>query len=160
MLKYDLLMNPVVFLGLSNEDCVTKMRLLSLVDLASDESGKIPYTSIKDTLQVKTLLCLHLTWNIETLLVSHFSFRFQVNEQDVELWIVKAITAKLIECKMDQMNQVLIVRQVTHLLKLCTYLNATFIIWWFDSYLTAALPNVNLGQSNGNLSEQSLRLGR
>jgi len=69
--------------GLSNEDCVTKMRLLSLVDLASDESGKIPYTSIKDTLQV--------------------------NEQDVELWIVKAITAKLIECKMDQMNQVLIV---------------------------------------------------
>ncbi|KAL9827336.1 putative proteasome component (PCI) domain, eukaryotic translation initiation factor 3 subunit M [Arabidopsis thaliana] len=57
--------------GLSNEDCVTKMRLLSLVDLASDESGKIPYTSIKDTLQV--------------------------NEQDVELWIVKAITAKLID---------------------------------------------------------------
>jgi len=54
-------MNPVVFLGLSNEDCVTKMRLLSLVDLASDESGKIPYTSIKETLQVKTLLCLHLT---------------------------------------------------------------------------------------------------
>ncbi|XP_009147370.1 eukaryotic translation initiation factor 3 subunit M [Brassica rapa] len=69
--------------GLVDEDCVTKMRLLSLVDLASDESGKIPYTSIKDTLQVK--------------------------EEEVELWIVKAITAKLIDCKMDQMNQVVIV---------------------------------------------------
>ncbi|KAL0717783.1 hypothetical protein Bca4012_067105 [Brassica carinata] len=72
--------------GLVDEDCVTKMRLLSLVDLASDESGKIPYASIKDTLQVK--------------------------EEEVELWIVKAITAKLIDCKMDQMNQVVIVRQV------------------------------------------------
>ncbi|KAJ0237257.1 Eukaryotic translation initiation factor 3 subunit M [Hirschfeldia incana] len=69
--------------GLVDEDCVTKMRLLSLVDLASDQSGKIPYTSIKDTLQVK--------------------------EEEVELWIVKAITAKLIDCKMDQMNQVVIV---------------------------------------------------
>ncbi|KAG7575662.1 Winged helix DNA-binding domain superfamily [Arabidopsis thaliana x Arabidopsis arenosa] len=69
--------------GLADEDCVSKMRLLSLVDLASDESGKIPYASIKDALQV--------------------------NEEDVELWIVKAITAKLIDCKMDQMNQVVIV---------------------------------------------------
>ncbi|KAJ4892692.1 Proteasome component (PCI) domain protein [Raphanus sativus] len=69
--------------GLVDDDCVTKMRLLSLVDLASDESGKIPYASIKDTLQVK--------------------------EEEVELWIVKAITAKLIDCKMDQMNQVVIV---------------------------------------------------
>ncbi|KAJ0249819.1 Eukaryotic translation initiation factor 3 subunit M [Hirschfeldia incana] len=69
--------------GLVDEDCITKMRLLSLVDLASDESGEVPYASIKDTLQVK--------------------------EEEVELWIVKAITAKLIECKMDQMNQVVIV---------------------------------------------------
>ena len=42
-------------LGLVDEDCVTKMRLLSLVHLASDEFGKIPYTSIKDTLQVYKL---------------------------------------------------------------------------------------------------------
>ncbi|XP_010463617.1 PREDICTED: eukaryotic translation initiation factor 3 subunit M-like [Camelina sativa] len=69
--------------GLVDEDCLTKMRLLSLVDLASDESGKIPYASIKDTLEV--------------------------NEEEVELWIVRAITAKLIDCKMDQMNQVVIV---------------------------------------------------
>ncbi|KAL1211365.1 hypothetical protein V5N11_023385 [Cardamine amara subsp. amara] len=69
--------------GLIDEDCVTKMRLLSLVDLASDESGKVPYASIRDTLQV--------------------------TEKEVELWIVKAITAKLIDCKMDQMNQVVIV---------------------------------------------------
>ncbi|KAF2541357.1 hypothetical protein F2Q68_00033311 [Brassica cretica] len=57
--------------GLVDEDCVTKMRLLSLVHLASDESGKIPYTSIKDTLQLKG--------------------------EEVEPWILKAITAKLID---------------------------------------------------------------
>ncbi|KAL1205887.1 hypothetical protein V5N11_017970 [Cardamine amara subsp. amara] len=59
------------------------MRLLSLVDLASDESGKILYASIKNILQV--------------------------NDEEVELWVVKAITAKLVDCKMDQMNQVVIV---------------------------------------------------
>ncbi|CAL9230401.1 unnamed protein product [Arabidopsis halleri] len=69
--------------GLVEEDCVAKMRLLSLVDLASDESGKILYASIKNTLQV--------------------------NDEEVELWVVKAITAKLVDCKMDQMNQVVIV---------------------------------------------------
>ncbi|KAH0852243.1 hypothetical protein HID58_094144 [Brassica napus] len=72
--------------GLVDEDCVTKMRLLSLVHLASDEFGKIPYTSIKDTLQLKG--------------------------EEVEPWIVKAITAKLIDCKMDQINQAVIIRQV------------------------------------------------
>ncbi|KAF2546379.1 hypothetical protein F2Q70_00024123 [Brassica cretica] len=85
--------------GLVDEDCVTKMRLLSLVDLASHESGKIPYTSIKDTLQVK--------------------------EEEVELWIVKAITAKLIDCKMDQMNQVVIVRQVASIETFYLYTNAS-----------------------------------
>lgn len=61
LLKHDGLMNRLVFVGLIDEDCVTKMRLLSLVDLASDESGKIPYASIRDALQVKTLFCLHNT---------------------------------------------------------------------------------------------------
>ncbi|VVB14639.1 unnamed protein product [Arabis nemorensis] len=73
--------------GLVEEDCVVKMRLLSLVDLASNESGKIPYASIKNTLQV--------------------------NDEEVELWVVKAITAKLVDCKMDQMNEVVIVSRST-----------------------------------------------
>ena len=50
----------MVFAGLVEEDCVAKMRLLSLVDLASDESGKIPYASIKNILQVKPF-CLNKT---------------------------------------------------------------------------------------------------
>lgn len=37
---------------------------------------------------------------------------FQINDDEVELWVVKAITAKLIDCKMDQMNQVVVVRYV------------------------------------------------
>ncbi|KAG2295256.1 hypothetical protein Bca52824_041925 [Brassica carinata] len=100
--------------GLVDEECVTKMRLLSLVDLASDESGKIPYTSIKDTLQVK--------------------------EEEVELWIVKAITAKLIDCKMDQMNQVVIISLCMHAYSL------------FDSMFHIFQPMFEreFGQSNGN----------
>lgn len=38
--------------GLVHEDCITKMRLMSLLDLSSNESGEIPYSLIRDTLQV------------------------------------------------------------------------------------------------------------
>ncbi|KAJ0798386.1 putative proteasome component (PCI) domain, winged helix DNA-binding domain superfamily [Helianthus annuus] len=73
--------------GLVHEECIAKMRLMSIVDLASNESGRIPYSSIKDTLQIEA--------------------------DDVETWVVKAITAKLIDCKMDQMNQVIRVSRYT-----------------------------------------------
>ncbi|GMP28641.1 hypothetical protein CsSME_00004106 [Camellia sinensis var. sinensis] len=73
--------------GLVHEDCLVKMRLMSLVDLASAESGQISYPLIKDTLQV--------------------------NDDEVEMWVAKAITAKLIDCKIDQMNQIVIVSRCT-----------------------------------------------
>ncbi|XP_031107838.1 eukaryotic translation initiation factor 3 subunit M-like [Ipomoea triloba] len=69
--------------GLVHEDCIAKMRLMSLVDLGSSESGRIPYSVIKDVLRIE--------------------------DNEVEPWVVKAITAKLIDCKIDQMNQVVIV---------------------------------------------------
>ncbi|KAJ4960398.1 hypothetical protein NE237_020308 [Protea cynaroides] len=68
--------------GLVHEDCITKMRLMTLADLGSNY-GEIPYALIKDALRV--------------------------NDDEVELWVVKAITAKLLDCKMDQMNQLVIV---------------------------------------------------
>ncbi|KAF7822400.1 eukaryotic translation initiation factor 3 subunit M-like [Senna tora] len=68
---------------LVHEECIAKMRLVSLVDLGSDASGQIPYALIRDTLRI--------------------------NDDEVEQWVVKAITSKLIDCKMDQMNQVVIV---------------------------------------------------
>ncbi|KAK6152634.1 hypothetical protein DH2020_012273 [Rehmannia glutinosa] len=73
--------------GLVHEDCVSKMRLISLVDLGSNESGQIPYSLIKETLQIE--------------------------DSEVEPWIVKAITAKLIDCRIDQINQVVIVSRCT-----------------------------------------------
>ncbi|KAJ4707280.1 Eukaryotic translation initiation factor 3 subunit M [Melia azedarach] len=73
--------------GLVHEDSVAKMRLMSLVDLCSNESGQVPYALIKDTLRI--------------------------NDDEVEKWVVKAITAKLIDCKMDQMNQAVIVSRYT-----------------------------------------------
>ncbi|XP_027153100.1 eukaryotic translation initiation factor 3 subunit M-like [Coffea eugenioides] len=73
--------------GLVHEDCIAKMRLLSLVDLASNESGQVPYSLIRDTLKIEV--------------------------DEVESWVVKAITAKLIDCKIDQMNEIVIVRRGT-----------------------------------------------
>jgi translation initiation factor 3 subunit M len=73
--------------GLVHEDCVAKMKLLSLVDLGSNDLGRIPYALIKDTLKLE--------------------------DGEVELWVVKAITAKLIDCKIDQMNEVVIVSRCT-----------------------------------------------
>ncbi|KAL1321444.1 hypothetical protein HN51_066256 [Arachis hypogaea] len=73
--------------GLVHEECVAKMRLMSLVDLSSDGSGQIAYELIRETLKI--------------------------NDDEVELWVVKAITAKLIDCKMDQMNQVVVVSHHT-----------------------------------------------
>ncbi|XP_068657095.1 uncharacterized protein [Aristolochia californica] len=73
--------------GLVHEDCIAKMRLMSLADLGMDESGEIPYAAIKDTLRI--------------------------TNDEVEFWIVKAISAKLLDCKMDQMNQTVIVGRCT-----------------------------------------------
>ncbi|WMV46467.1 hypothetical protein MTR67_039852 [Solanum verrucosum] len=68
--------------GLLHEDCVEKMRLLTLVDLVKTKTGQIPYSMIKATL-------------------------------NVESWVVKVISAMLLSCKIDQMNQVITVRQCT-----------------------------------------------
>ncbi|KAL5784940.1 hypothetical protein ACOSQ2_007332 [Xanthoceras sorbifolium] len=73
--------------GLVHEDCISKMRLMSLVDLGANESGQIPYALIRDTLRI--------------------------SDDEVETWVVKAITAKLIYGKMDQMNEVVIVSRCT-----------------------------------------------
>ena len=98
------------FLGLVHEECIAKMNLLSMVDLGSHGSGQIPYELIRDTLWVNLLLfsfyyiCFFST--VIEMLQIHFS------DDEVEQWVVKEITANLIDCKMNQMNQVVIVRYV------------------------------------------------
>ncbi|KAF3788295.1 Eukaryotic translation initiation factor 3 subunit M [Nymphaea thermarum] len=73
--------------GLVHEECITKMRLMSLVDLSSNGSSEIPYATIRDTLRIK--------------------------DDEVEYWVVRAISAKLLDCKMDQMNETVIVSRHT-----------------------------------------------
>ncbi|GER31319.1 eukaryotic translation initiation factor 3subunit M [Striga asiatica] len=73
--------------GLVHEDLVSKMRLVSLVDLGKNESGQIPYSLIKETIQIE--------------------------DDEVEPWIVKAISAKLIDCRIDQINHVVVVCRYT-----------------------------------------------
>jgi len=70
--------------GLSVEDCTRKMRLLSLATLGA-ANQEIPYSLISKTLQV--------------------------NESEVELWVVMAISENLIVAKMDQLKRVVIVTQ-------------------------------------------------
>lgn len=49
--------------------------------------------------------------DVSTLHLAHLVFcSFQIDDTEVESWVVKAITAKLLDCKIDQMNQVVIVR--------------------------------------------------
>mmetsp|Transcript_853 Transcript_853/g.1759 ORF Transcript_853/g.1759 Transcript_853/m.1759 type:complete len:411 (-) Transcript_853:63-1295(-) len=73
-------------LGLKKDECVLKMRLLSLCTLASSQP-QIKYTEIASCLQVA--------------------------EEDVEKWAIKAITAKLLDAKMDQLNKVVIINHCT-----------------------------------------------
>jgi len=63
--------------GLTEEACISKMRLLSLASIGTN--SKVPYATIAQTLQVP--------------------------EADVEQWVIRAISARLIEAQMDQLNQ-------------------------------------------------------
>lgn len=105
-----------------------------MVDLGSDECGQIPYALIKDTLRVELLslsfLCLQVLYFTSWLTILVY-VTLKINDDEVELWVVKAITAKLIDCKMDQMNQIVIVR--------CAVLKHLFVLL---SYF--ALPSVFL----------------
>ncbi|RCV15793.1 hypothetical protein SEVIR_3G088600v4 [Setaria viridis] len=73
--------------GLVHEECITKMRLMSLLDLSSRCSGEIPYSAIIEALQI--------------------------NDDEVEQWIVKAIAFKILDCRVDQLNQTVIVSRHT-----------------------------------------------
>jgi translation initiation factor 3 subunit M len=75
-------------LGLSHEDNLTKSRLLSLSALGTQTtSGEISYKQVEETLQIE--------------------------EDDVELWIVRAIAAKVLEAKLDQLRQVVVINRTT-----------------------------------------------
>eukprot|EP00742_Colponemidia_sp_Colp-10_P001987 GILJ01002122.1.p1 GENE.GILJ01002122.1~~GILJ01002122.1.p1 ORF type:complete len:409 (-),score=87.80 GILJ01002122.1:142-1320(-) len=64
--------------GLNVDDCVEKMRLLSLCSLAADQT-ELSYASIASGLQIA--------------------------EEDVEQWIVRAVTVGIVEAKMDQLKR-------------------------------------------------------
>lgn len=142
------------------------MRLMSLVDLGANGSGHIPYDLIKDTLQVICFLFLLLLWaTFGFSCKSLSSYSLQISEDEVELWAVKAVTAKLIDCKLDQMNQVVIVRCVSlsllsspplysgnqDVLSFCSSPLLTIVIILF---VVAALTTC-LGRINGSPSRRS-----
>jgi len=74
--------------GLVHDDCITKMRLMSLLDLSSHCYGEVPYSAITSALQI--------------------------NDDEVEQCIVKAIVFKILNCRVDQLNQTVIVRYSCH----------------------------------------------
>jgi translation initiation factor 3 subunit M len=81
--------NPKVLskYGLDATDCESHMRLLSISSLAA-EAQQIPYSALAATLEV--------------------------DEADVEKWVVQAIVGELIEAKIDQLNKQVVVTRYTH----------------------------------------------
>ncbi len=73
--------------GLKSEDCIGNMRLLSLCSLAT-EHEEIPFTAIATTLQVE--------------------------ESEVEQWVVRAFTSGLMSGRIDQMNSVVLIERCVH----------------------------------------------
>jgi len=72
--------------GLVYEECLQKMRLLSLATLAAQQP-ELPYSLIARTLAI--------------------------DEEEVEPWIILAISANVLEAKMDQIKRVVIVTRTT-----------------------------------------------
>mmetsp|Transcript_17931 Transcript_17931/g.25533 ORF Transcript_17931/g.25533 Transcript_17931/m.25533 type:complete len:422 (+) Transcript_17931:44-1309(+) len=70
--------------GLSKDECIRHMRLLSLCSLAA-EHEEIPYGAIASTLNV--------------------------NAEDVEKWVIDAVSSGLISAKMDQLQRVVMVER-------------------------------------------------
>jgi len=68
--------------GLNYEDCLRKIRVLSLATLGASNS-EIPYSLIAKTLQI--------------------------NENDVEVWVITAISENLIAAKMDQLKRIVVI---------------------------------------------------
>ncbi|KJE97495.1 eukaryotic translation initiation factor 3 [Capsaspora owczarzaki ATCC 30864] len=73
--------------GLSHEQNLVKMRILTLVTLAST-SSEVEFSRIAETLSVP--------------------------QEEVEAWVIEAITAKLIEAKIDQLNGKIVIGRATH----------------------------------------------
>jgi len=73
--------------GLAEDACVKNIRLLSLCSLATDYS-EIPYSVIASTLQVE--------------------------ESEVETWVIAAVTAGLIAGRMDEMRKVVSIERSVH----------------------------------------------
>lgn len=70
--------------GLSEVESMKNMCLLSLVSLAG-EHEEIPYSAIASTLNVK--------------------------EEEVEQWVIRAVSSGLMEAKMDQLRKVVLVER-------------------------------------------------
>ena len=73
--------------GLSAESCVASMRLLTMCSLAT-EHEEIPYKAIAAGLEVAL--------------------------EEVESWVVRCIGAKLIDARMDQLRQTVLITRCTH----------------------------------------------
>jgi len=72
--------------GISHDECLKKIRFLSLATLAS-ENHEIPYSLVAETLNIP--------------------------EEDVETWSILAISACLIEAKMDQLRNIVVISRCT-----------------------------------------------
>ncbi|EGC32013.1 hypothetical protein DICPUDRAFT_49833 [Dictyostelium purpureum] len=97
--------NLIQSIGLNVEDCKQKIRLLSLATLASEQS-KVPYSLI--------------------------SQKLQINEDEVEMWVINAMEGELLDAKLDQLNRIVNVNSSTQRVfnkSQWTQLGSRFSVW-------------------------------
>ena len=70
--------------GLDGDECTRHMRILSLCSLAA-EHEEVPYATVASTLDVKA--------------------------EEVESWVIAAVSSGLLSAKMDQINQMIMVER-------------------------------------------------
>eukprot|EP01137_Pigoraptor_chileana_P027302 Opistho-2@9715 len=79
--------DAIAKLGLSHDDCRDKMRLLTLASIASEVS-ELKYATVAETMRI--------------------------GREDVEEWIIKAIGSGLLEARLDQLNERVLISRSTH----------------------------------------------
>eukprot|EP01136_Pigoraptor_vietnamica_P035923 Opistho-1_new@101778 len=79
--------DAIAKLGLSHSDCTDKMRLLTLASISSDVT-ELKYSTVAETMRI--------------------------NRDEVEEWIIRAIGTGLLEARLDQLNERVLISRSTH----------------------------------------------
>lgn len=161
-----LFMTPKLSIGLVHEDCIAKMRLMTLVDLSSNDSGEIPYSAIKEALQVILFPSEHVAYAIFFFPVVKFysegmCYYHRLQKMRSNIGLLKQLPQSFLIVRWIRWTKQLLWGKcqcvLTHLHSLiCTLFCES---WSVVVWCAVGMQIVCLGQHNGKLSCQNLEFG-